>query len=251
MKSAIKYLFVAAVSFVGGVITGYIFKKKTSEITFEEIPEEEQAALVAASEEKQEPINIQKAIDKTFNEEHYEKDIDTQKVQYFKKWKADEAATKYDTTTKEEPENAVVTTEEVTLDKETEQFLDDIGEVEENHPDVEPASIEDWEYWEKQQGNTFDAEYDCEEILYYRDNVITDESGNPISNPGKKLGFDVPYVFENIDDETTGDPNVRVVINHPNGVIYRIVHKNCDYVRGKLAEEYGSEYDDGENEPDE
>lgn len=256
MNKVFKYLIAALIGYAGGVATGYIVRKKTTEIAFEEITEEEQALQMAADEPK-EPIDIREEINKVFdgvpdaNARPEENEgiiqLDTQKEQYFKKWKADEAMDKYDTRTKEEPEDAVVTDEDIELGQETKDFLNSIGP----HEDIEAASIEDWEHWSQmQEDGPNDPEYDCVQVLWFRDDILTDEDGRPLENPGKYIGFDVKKKFEEIDEDTTGDPDIRVVYNHPKGAIYMIVRKHCDYNRKRGMEEFGGEYG-GEDEYDE
>lgn len=261
MKKIIGYLIAGVLGYAGGVATGYIVRKKTTEVAFEEITEEDQAKQMAADEPK-EPIDIQKEINKVFdsvpdvNARPAEKEgiveLDTQKVQYFKKWKADEAMEKYDTRTKEEPEDAVTTDEEDLEKGFDHEFLNDIREQDNgHHPDIEAASMEDWEHWMEQQDNgPNDPEYDCVQVLWFKDDVLTDEEGRPLENPGKYIGFDVKSKFEEIDVDTTGDPDIRVVYNHPAGAIYQIVRKHCDYNRKRGMEEFGGEYD-REDEDDE
>ena len=259
MKKMIGYLIAGVVGYIGGVVTGYIVRKKTTEAVFEEISEQEQAEQIAKDEEKH-PINIQKEIDKVFdavpdgNTKPVENEgiiqLDTQKEQYFKKWKADEAMEKYDTRTKEDPEDAVTTEEDLESEFDKD-FLNNLSD-NENRPDIEEASIEDWNHWESlQEDGPNDPEYECVQVLWFRDDVLTDENGKPLENPGKYIGFDVKKKFEEIDEETTGDSNVRIVYNHPKGAIYQIVRKNCDYNRKRSMEEFGGEYDSGEDEYDE
>lgn len=252
MKKIFGYLIAALAGYAGGVATGYIVRKKTTEVAFEEISEEEQARQIAADEEK-EPVDIVTEIDRVFGSQpDAEAKQDTQKEQYFKKWKADEALGKYDTRTAEEPENAVVTDENLEEGFD-EEFLQDVTEERktENRPDVEAASIEDWEHWERMQDDgPNDPEYDCIDILWFRDGVLTREDGDPINNPGKFIGFDVAKWFDRVDEETTGNPDVRVIYNHRKDAIFRITRKNCAYERKGSMEEFGGEYG-GEDEYDE
>lgn len=244
MKKLIGYLLTAIAAYAGGVATGYILRKKTSEVVFEEITEEEQAAQIA-EDEKKEPFDVKRAIDEVFdstNENPAQQD--TQKEELLNKWKAEAAMVRYDTRSNEEPENAVV------ADDELENGFDHdfLNEAEQDakegvkKPAVEPASMEDWEHWESLQGQNFDAEYDCLEVLWFQDGVLTHEDGDPIDNPGKYLGFDVEKQFNEIDEDTTGDPDIRIVYNHRKGAIFQIIRQHCDYNRKTGMEEFGSDY---------
>lgn len=251
MKKLIGYLLVGLGGFALGAVSGYTVRKKTMETTFEEISEEEQAKQIL-KDAGVDPIDIQEKIDTAFQTNQEKMDqLDTQKVSYFKKWKAEEAMNNYDTTTKQEPENVVTADEdlEAGIDQD---LLDEMVEdkADPNRPDIEPASIEDWEHWSEMQSRDFDADYDCVEILWFKDGVLTDEDGKPLENPGKYIGFDIPTKFNEIDEETTGDPDVRIVYNHPKGAIYQIIRKHCDYNRKRGMEEFGSDFG-GEDENDE
>ena len=126
MKKVVGYLIVGFIGFVAGGATGWFVRKKTTEVAFEEISEEEQAKQIAEDIEGEDPIkrpvDIQEAINRAFGlpdnykgEDHEEDNksnivsinqLDTNKEGYFKKWKAEEkAAEKYDTRTKEEPKH--------------------------------------------------------------------------------------------------------------------------------------------------
>ena len=244
MKKLIGYLLFGIGGFALGAVSGYMVRKKTTEAAFEEISEEEQAGQIL-KDAGLNPIDIQANIDTVFmsNQEKMEQ-LDTQKVSYFKKWKAEEAMSKYDTTTKNNPDTVVVTTDEDLEEGIDEELLNEMAEEadDQNRPDIEPASMEDWEHWSRMQGGDFDPDYDCVEVLWFRDGVLTDEDGRPLENPGKYIGFDIPKKFEEIDEETTGDPDVRIVYNHPKGAIYQITRKHCDYNRKLGMEEYGSDF---------
>ena len=201
------------------------------------------------------PVDIQEAIDKTFGvvkeppadipEEGKVVQLDTQKELYFRKWKTEEAADKYDTRTKEEPEHVVISEEENLEEGLDKEFLNSIVQDEyarkKNGPDIEEASMEDWDHWL----GTPDGQYDPVEIWWFEhDNVLTDNEGIPLENPGKYMGFDVAQKFREIDEDTTGDPDIRVIYNHKDSTIYQIIRKHASYGQKTAMEEYGDEDDD-------
>ena len=262
MKKSIGYLIVGLLSFIGGGVVGWTLRKKTAEVTFEEVTSEEQEEAMKADgmlPEIKRPKDIQEAIDQSFGVNGRQvpgnggdadgdkglQQIDTQKERYFQKWKADEAARKYDTRTTETPKTVVVVQDdddlEAGLDKD---FLNDVSRWQRggNGADIEEGTMEDWDHWIGIQ----DGDYDPVEVWWFdRDNVLTDEKGQPLENPGKYMGFDVAKKFEEISEDTTGDPDIRVVYNHKEGAIFQIIRKHASYDRLTAMEEYG---DDGEND---
>lgn len=239
MKKIFGYAIVAVVSFAAGSAAGWFVRKKTSEVKFEVVDIQE-----SKSEEGNtatEGGDAENHIDKLFEEsvKFAVQEMDTQKEQYFKKWKADDAALKYDTRTKEDPKDPVVSEDlEDGLDPE---FLNDIEEedIGKNHPDIEEASIEDWNHW----SGIPDGEYDCIEVYWFTgDNVLTDEDGAPLENPGKFMGFDVARKFNEIDEDTTGDPDIRIVYNHKEHAIFQIIRRSGSYARKRGMEEFGRDY---------
>lgn len=272
MKKAIGYILVGLVSFAAGGAAGWLVRKKTTEVAFEEISEEEQARQMAADGEDpiKRPIDIQQAINRAFGvpDDYKGADadgdeinlvtdkveelqqgivqLDTQKMQYMNKWKAEEAADKYDTRTKEVPKHVVTTDEEDDLESGLDhEFLDEVVREERYRrtgADIEAATMEDWDHWLGIQ----DGDYDCVEVWWFdEDNVLTDEKGEPLENPGRYMGFDVPQKFEEISEDTTGDPDIRVIYNHPEGAIFQIIRKHGSYDRKTSMEEFG---DDGEDD---
>lgn len=265
MKKIVGYSLVAVLSFGLGAVAGWFTRKKTSEVQFEvtDIQElnPEDSDLVYR------PADVNKAIDMHFQHDtpvmakvtdiqeeddgltvHAEPvmDVNTQKEQYFKKWKAEEAVDKYDTRTKEDPEDPVVSE-----DLEEGFDPDFIGEAEHeafkaNRPEIEPASMEDWNHWISIQ----DGDYDCVEVHWFTgDNVLTDEEDKPLGNPGKYMGFDVAEQFRTVSEEMTGDPDIRIVYNHKQDAIFQIIRIPGKYNRKRGMEEFGSEYDgDGDDE---
>ena len=257
MKKLIGYLIVGIASFAGGAAAGWIARKKVAEVTFEEVTPEEQAEQIAKDMgvEIQRPMDIQEALDRTFGivkeksqevpEESKVIQLDTQKEQYFKQWKAEEATNKYDTRTKEEPENVVISEEEDLEDGMDPEFLDSIADEEyarrKDGPDIEEASMEDWNHWL----GIPDGKYDAIEVWWFdEDNVLTDNQGEPLENPGKCMGFDVAAKFDEIGDDSTGDPDIRVIYNHKYNTIYQIIRKHSSYGKMTAMEVYGDEDDE-------
>jgi len=275
---------IAALAGVGiGVPIGWNLRKKTSEVQFVETTEEEQVASMIANGDSDmipvdkndipRPANIQAAIDRAFDAsgsftpaeipkdltESVQKDIqnemnreagikqmDTQKVQYFKQWKEDAkaAAAKYDTTTKELPDDIT------TLPDEAQKFVDEISEddageddMATGRPKIEPASEQDWERWSGKE----DGAYDCVEIYWFdEDDVLSDEDGDEIKNPDKFIGFDVRAQFDKEKDGS--NPDIRYVFNHGQDVIFKLIRRHTSFSRKRGMEEFGSEYPDDEDD---
>ena len=263
MKKVVGYLAVALVSFAAGGAAGWFARKKTSEVQFEVLdiqpdqipvdengkPDLEKVIESHFSVVKEEKPDVKKD-DKT---EDPAQQLDTQKEQYFKKWKAEEAMDKYDTRTKQDPEDPIVSGVEDLEEGLDPEFLDMVQEEEidaKTRPDIEPGSMEDWEHWDSQDG---DGEYDCVTVYWFTgDGVLTDEDGDPLENPGKFMGFNVASRFEEINEDTTGDPDIRIIYNHKYKTIYQVIRRRGSFARKKGMEEFGSDYrDEDDSEDDE
>lgn len=258
MKKIFGYLIVAGVSFVAGGAAGWFARKKTSEIQFEVVDiQQDEGDGDGDGDAGQNPVSVppekvmetvQETIDRRFDGPgEGEKALDTQKEQYFKKWKADAAIEQYDTRTKEDPENPVISEEEDLEEGFDKEFLENAAEEAEHTAKTgkEAASIEDWDHWY----GISDGDYDALKIYWFiGDNVLTDEDGSPLEKPGKFLGFDVAQKFDEISPETTGDPDIRVIYNHDNGSIFQIIRRQGSYARRKGMEEFGSDYEDDEGQ---
>lgn len=262
MKKLVGYAVVAVVSFAGGAVFGWFGRKKTSEVKFEVVDiepgdEEEDYGLLKVPTVEETKKKIEqlfengpaKVVDIKQTNNGIEAVLDTQKEQYFKKWKAEDAASKYDTRTKEDPENPVISEEE-DLEKGLDRdFLaeaeSEVNDIPQNVPEIEPAGMEDWDHWNSKR----DGEYDCVTVHWFKgDGVLTDEDGDPLQNPGKFMGFDVAARFDEISEETTGDPNVRVIYNHRYKTIFQIIRDSGSYARKRGMEEFGNEYGDEEDD---
>lgn len=268
MKKLFGYLGVAIISFFGGAAAGWMARKKTAEVQFEEVSAEEQAAQIAADLAAKQPVDVYEAINRTFGLDGKEKPseaqekasvkdadgdtdgdstlmMNTQKEQYFKQWKAEEASVrKYDTRTNEEPKNPVISEEEDDLeagiDNELVSKIIDGIRIK-GGPDIEAGTMDDWDHWLGEP----EGQYDPVEVWWFdEDNVLTDEHGEPLENPGKYMGFDVETKFEEISEETTGDPDIRVIYNHKENAIFQIVRKHMSYDRKTAMEEFGDDEED-------
>ena len=125
------------------------------------------------------------------------------------------------------------------------EFLNSIADDEydrrKDGPDIEEATMEDWNHWMSLP----DGKYDAVEVWWFdEDNVLTDNEGDPLENPGKYIGFDVARKFDEISEETTGEPDVRIVYNHRYNTIYQIIRKHGSYGKKTAMEEFGDEDDD-------
>lgn len=254
-------------SFGAGFAAGYFVRKK-SELKFEEVTEEELAAIAEedaqnASQSLSEPHEGASGVEdeeevgslQKRSEAPLEGIGEGQKIAYFKQWKAEEKREKYDTRTKEEPED-VVTVEDLPETDFIKSIDEDIqnGNVKPVYqkppvvPTIEPASKEDWNHWV----GTQDGEYDPIEIIWYeKDNVFCDSDDEPMDRPERYVGFDIAKLFET-EDEDSGNPNVRIVFNHKYRAIYYITRINGSWGEKKQMEEYGGDVDnDDEEDPHE
>ena len=257
-----KIVGVAVASFLGGTRFG-IWLQKKKEVKFEVCTEEELDQAVSEESEQVEkipeitrPVDIQKMIDRTFeHSSDAERDtdgdsnglvqMDTQKEQYFQRWKAEEIADRYDTRTKD------ISYSEEGFD---ESFINEISQPEDQESETaaagngvifEPATIEDWDKWAGVQDGTYDA---IQVYWYDEDNVLTDDQHEPVENPEVWVGPDIESYFNTISIDTTDDPDVRVIYNHPKKVIYQISRIHANYGQKKKLEEFGS--DDGDDRDD-
>ena len=253
MKKAAGYILVALTGFIAGGVAGWFTRKKTCEVQFE-VADIQEDTVAKDNDLVYKPIDVNDTINKIFKVTDIEEKengievkaesvsnaVDTQKEQYFKKWKAEEAMEKYDTRSKVDPEDPVVSEDlEEGFDQD---FLNEAGEENEfavGRPEIEAGSIEDWNHWSSIQ----DGLYDCYKVYWFMgDNVLADEKGDPIDNPGKVIGFDVPSKFSEIDEETTGEPDIRIVYNHKDNAIFQLIRRNWSYSLKKGAEEFGGGY---------
>lgn len=259
MKNWIKLVISACAGFIAGGVGGYFLRKKTAEVQFVECSEEELAKLMAENEaaesdeeparlpEITRPLDIQRAIDggDTDGDEAVGfVQMDTQKEQYFQKWKTEEIASKYDTRT-DVPEETIEEGEEEDEDYNDDDFMDNVAAEADrvvNGLDIEPGSIDDWDHW----SGIPDGKYDTIELNWYEgDDILTDENFDPVDNPEKCVGSDIDGYFKNVPTYTTDDPDIRVVINHKMRVVYRINRlSNAKYGEKKAMEEFGSDDDD-------
>lgn len=232
MKLWIKLLTLGIGSFGAGFAAGYFVRKKTCEVKLEEVSEEDLNKIIAeAQNSPSEPSDEADKGNVPANDE-------TSKEAYFKRWQEEkEAASKYDTRSKETPENPEITKTE---DEKITKFL------KEDLKEIEPASIDDWHQWLNLMP---DGEYDAVELYWYpADDVVCDEFNVPLEDTERFIGFDIAEQFKKIDPETTGDPDVRVVYNHKHHSIFYITRRNSSYNVVKRMEEYGNDNDDEDDE---
>ena len=291
MKKFVGYLIAGAVGLAGGLPLGWLMRKKLGEVQFQEVTEEEQTAeMIKNGDEKFLPVNkaeikrpedIQKAIDGLFakpdvpdnladstkkaveNEQNREagiRQMDTQKVQYFKQWKeeASDPAEKYDTRSDDIAEDSV------DLPEDARQFVEEIGDDgtadpdgEDEHfgdgkPTIELAGPEDWERWESKDNGA----YDCVELYWFdEDDVLSDEDGNQIESPMTYLGFDAERMFDGFDaaegERLSGEADTRYVYNHKQHAIFKLNRRHTSFSRKRGMEEYGNDYDGDENDAEE
>ena len=251
MKNVVRILIDVA-AFGAGVAVGY-FAKKRSEMKIEEVSEEEMRDIVKrdmrnAPQKPSEPqeahswVDVEEEINKIFKtkeeaiEAHEEGIGNGQKIAYFKKWKAED----YDTRTKEEPEDVVVSEEE------DQEVPDGVPERDIfNLPEIEPATMADWYHWLGKQ----DGQYDPIELYWYdRDDVLTDAKEMVVERSEIFVGFDIGDIFNKEAPDDSKDDNVRILFNNRHGLIYHITRINGSWNLKKKAEEFGSEEDDNEED---
>lgn len=259
-----KFLKIAAflATFGAGFAAGYFARKRT-ELKFEEVTEEELEAIAEADAQNasQSLSEPQEGVS-TGEDEEEVKELERrseaplegigegQKIAYFKQWKAKEKMEKYDTRTKEEPED-VVTVEDLPETDFIKSIEEDIkngnvGKVDGPHeaPTIQVASREDWNHWV----GTQDGEYDPIEIMWYeKDNVFCDSNDEPMDRPERFVGFDIAKLFET-EDEDTFNPDVRIIYNHKYRAIYYITRINGSWSEKKQMEEYGGDEEDADEE---
>lgn len=246
MKSMIFKLIVTGIlSFVAGGVTGYFVRKKT-EVTFEEVTEEELEKLakengfptdvdtdVVHNTDELSPSEDKSSVDNNDNNHHYV--LDTHKEEYFKYWKG---AQKYDTRSSDEDigDDPV----DFVIDDIPDTGEDDDEEVKNDLPVVEMSDINEFEHYSGMQ----DSEYDCfANFWYMKDKVLTDDENNPIDNAEYILGFDITMAFskhnkENVNDEDY-DPDILFMKNNKTKTIYQINRRRGAYSSLKEKEEYG------------
>lgn len=226
MKSLAIKLFVAFVSGVAiGGVGGYFLRKK-SEATFEEVSEEEFEKIVQECEKNQEnpTKNDEKEEVVAFKEDGElpkTNENESVKYNYYEQWKK-----KYDTRTKEEPDDV-----KVTIDPE---FSKEIGE---EPIDIQPITME--EFYEV--AGAFRSDVAAVRVNWFaKDNVICDENEEPVDNPDRKFGFVVGHVFDLFEKE---DPDVLYLRNSKQKVVYEIVKYDASYGDRVSEEEYGGTED--------
>lgn len=256
-----KFLRIASqfLLFGAGFAAGYFIRKR-SEVSFEVVSEEELNKYAAQdaqnASESHSDFSAEEEINKVFSgsegaseaKEGHSKEAgegigEGQKIAYFRQWKAEDAKEKY-TRSSEEPEDAVITVEE-DLDPD---FLQGIEEDIRNgidRPEIEPGTMEDWNHW----SGIKDGQYSPIEILWYEeDNIICDDKDQEMDRPEKFIGFDIRKQFEQIPENTTGDPDVRILINHRYDAIYHVTRIFGSWAKKKKMEEFGGELEDDEED---
>ena len=169
-----------------------------------------------------------------------------QKIAYFKQWKAEEALDKYSTITSEEPKDVVTEVEDLP-DSDFIQSIEEDIQANASRPEIEAGTIEDWNHWLgiKEGG------YDAIEIRWYEhDNMICDDKDEVLERPEKFIGFDIRRQFEQISPDTSGDPDVRIIINHRYRAIYHVTRIFGSWSAKKQTEEFGGEILDGDDDED-
>lgn len=238
MKLWLKLLLTGLGCFGAGFAIGHMTGKKAQQkelLKIDGITQEELDRLAAnmeqalAEEKKEAPASL------TSEGQPAATDIqDDEKRAYFKLWKEEDThVEQYDTRTNESPEEAVVTEEE---QEEAVEYMEKLK-------DIEPATIQDWVRW----SNQADGEYDPVELIWYeKDNVVCSEEDNePLEDSDKFLGFDIREQFMLVDDELSGDPDVRIVYNHKSRSIFYIRRSRVSYDKVKRMEEFEDDDDDG------
>ena len=220
MKTWVKMLLTGIAAFAAGFGAGYLAKKRT-EVSIEEITEDELNELMKESLEqegktKEAENDIPEVA--TSNVSQDEKEI------YFRRWK-ETPADIYDTRSESPEEVETVDTEGI------EDYLDKID-------GIEPGTMADWMMVVDENGEY--GEYDPIELIWYeKDNIITDEDGDQLDESDKYMGFDIKDEWVLADQDTTGDPNVRIIFNHKTKTVYHITRvSKISYSRLRRKEEF-------------
>jgi len=282
MKKIIALAIAAASGLATGIPIGWLLRKKTAEVQFVETTDEEQRALMIANGDGElipvapvskdsikRPENLQKAIDGIFmkadvpedlkekvgeqieNEANLEagiRQMDTQKVQYFKQWKAEELASQYDTRSDEVSEDVTelpLEAKEFAEEAEQEEYDED-EHYGDGRPEIEDADENEWDRWESKK----DPAYDPVVVYWFdEDDVCCDIDEIEIDD--KYLGFDVKSRFMTVDPSDPDKPDIRYVYNHKQHAIFQIIRRHTSFSRKRGMEEYGGDYDGDEDDSDE
>lgn len=239
MKIWIKLLITGFTCFAGGFAAGYFTRKHTGEVTFEEVSEEELTKYIKADESSDTDKPIVVDIPEPAKEETAFAAQDGKKEAMLNNWRSE--VKRYDTRSKEVPDDAVIFNEEG-LDIPDIDLEKDLN----NRPDIHVVDIEDWD---ECIGST-NPEYDPIELTWYeKDNVVCDDHDEPVERPEKFIGFDIERVFEK-NEETTGDPDIRIIVNERYRGIYHITRVESSYAIKRKREEFDGDDDDEDDEED-
>ena len=247
MNIGIKVALVAAASFIAGFGAGYLIRKK-SETPFEIVTDEEQLAF-AEEDMAQQGKSIEEQVVEAFDGERHSpveneegevaKAINTQKTEYWKK-----ASKEYDKHSPlQEGEEPVVSEEEFDSQflSEAEAEAESEGNVKENVPTIEEATIQEFYHWNAIP----DGEYDAETLYWYAgDDAVIDEDDNRVTNPDGYLGFNIKSMFEGKSPDVS-DPDSLYIKNNETKMIFEIVRYNSTYsVMNRMG---GSGVDEDDN----
>lgn len=249
MKNKILFGIGMAVSFIAGGVTGYFLRKKT-EVTFEEVTEEELQEYARKCEEGQETVEKTEEPEDTEDpdgpqmtagKEDSANTIDTRKVDYTKMWKekngaVNEAVAKakevYDRHSEPgEEEHLEISDDESIdiLDDPPDELLPSSGaEFYGDEPDMTKMTV----------------------IWHEEDDVVTlmeeDDEGQEeevvINEPVRYFGFDIREEFdkaEGTDIDDMGSAEALYKRNDARGILYQLIHQQGSYSRRKAQEEYG------------
>lgn len=236
MKNWIKLALVAVAGFAGGFAAGYYTRKHTGEVAFVEVTEEELENATKAASETHEAVAAE----------------ESKKQEILDNWRASKPQ-QYDTRSEENPDDVLLVKEEdldIPDDENKEEQVIEVVEeppkmtVMKDTPDIQVATTDDWYRWTAVRN----PEYDPIELTWYAsDNVICDERGQPMERPERYIGYDIERLFEQNED-TSDDPDIRVLYNHRYRAIYYIERVNSSYARKMKQEEFGGAYDDDDED---
>lgn len=244
MKHWIITALVGVASFTVGVLAGW-YGRKSQEVMFEEVTEEELEAYAKADQERRAAKEKENQESEGQQEQplsHFPstskvvETINTHKMEYFEKWR-DEGG-KYNTKSElPDGEEPVITEEPPELDVDEQLEIDDLDK---NIPTVEESDEEEYNLWLSEP----DGEYQPMELNWFSgDNVLTDEDNDPISHPLRFLGFDPAKEFAKMGVKKT-DHGVLYRKHNVMLVIFQITQYPASYGKTRFKEEFGED-DDG------
>lgn len=240
MKKWIGTALACVASFAVGSVCGW-FVRKSTEVKFEEVTEEELNAIAEADTakkdnseegEQEKPAPLSSATE----ESPLQKTLNTEKSQYWAKWK-DEAGKYKPKGELPEGEEPVIAEEPPELDTEEELIIDDDEEkdVHSTLPNIEVSDEDEFDFWDSEP----DGEYQAVRVGWFSgDGVLVDDENDPIGNYQRYLGFDPKKEFEKAGIKR-GEGGVLYRKNNILQIVYEVTQYPSSFGKRRFVEEYG------------